>query len=108
MLQRFLDIVLMDLFQHISNTEGEDKSVELGVCYTHRAVSHCTFPAERDENFSGAQEESLRFRLGWRALYPPPECQSLIHTVVLCGLPAWLEVQLVTWNLAVKSICASG
>lgn len=71
-------MVLMDLFQHISNTEDEGKSVELGVCDSHRIVSHCTFPTEPDENFSGAQEESLRFRLGWRALCPPPECQSLI------------------------------
>lgn len=37
------------------------------------------FPAEPDENFSGAQEKSLKFRLGWRALFPSPECQSLIH-----------------------------
>lgn len=78
-LQPFLDIVLMDLFQHISNTEDAGKSVPLGVCDTHRSVSQCAFPTEPDENFSGAQEESLRFRLGWRALCPPPECQSLIH-----------------------------
>lgn len=83
----------MDLSQHISYTEDEDKSVELRVCDTHRAVFHCTFPAEPDENFSGAQEESLRYRLGGRALCTPPECQSLIHVVVLCGLPAQLELQ---------------
>lgn len=78
-LSAFQDIVLMDLFQHISNTEHEGKSVELVVCDSHAVVSHCTFPTEPDENFSGAQEESLSFRLGWRALCPPPECQSLVH-----------------------------
>lgn len=79
MLQPLLDVVLMHLFQHISNTEDEGKSVELGVCDIRATVSHCTFPTEPDENVSGSQEESLRFRSGWRALCPPPECQSLIH-----------------------------
>lgn len=45
-LQPFLDIVLMDLFQHISNTEDAGKSVPLGVCDTHRSVSQCAFPTE--------------------------------------------------------------
>lgn len=39
MLQPFLDLVLKHLFQHISNTEDEGKSVELGMCDTHRTLS---------------------------------------------------------------------